>query len=185
MKKQLTILFASNTASLFSGGQISLLELLARLDRKFFRPLVLCPGRGILSQRIKEMDIPLIIWDMPPARTFHIRRIQKKAQELRGIFKKYQPDIVHTDGSRIQLYASLGIRGTQAKLLWHVRESVRDLPVYDGFLAHASNKILCVSHSVKKKRFGWCSWIYPKIEVIYNGVDLQKFTVTLQKEIKK
>ncbi|MBN1273255.1 MAG: glycosyltransferase family 4 protein [Candidatus Aminicenantes bacterium] len=171
----MNILFAANTATLFSGGQISLLELLSSLDRKRFRPLVLCPGSGILSQRIKEMGIPLIIWEMPTARTFHIRRIQRKAQELRGIIKKYQPDIVHTDGSRIQLYASLGIRGTRAKLLWHVRESVRDLPLYDGFLALASNKILCVSHSVKKKRFGWCPWVYPKIEVIYNGVDLKKF----------
>lgn len=170
------ILFIANKADVFSGGQISLLELLPRLDRSRFSPLVLCPGEGELAEKARKMDLTAHVVNMPTARTINIKRLFQTVKEIRSIIKKYDINVVHTNGSRAQFYASLSVKHTQASLLWHVRESIRDLPLYDWYLAKSADRIVCVSESVKKERFHRYRRLQSKVDVIYNGVDTYKFS---------
>lgn len=169
------ILYIANRAEIFSGGQISLLELISRIDRSRFKPIILCPGEGALTEKMRQIGVEVRIWDMPTARTLNVFRIIKKARDLKNIIKSAGADIVHTNGSRAQLYAAIALKNSKTVLLWHVRESIKDMFLYDLFLAKASDKIICVSKAVKEKRFGLYSGIKDKIEVIYNGVDTNKF----------
>ncbi|MFB0565213.1 MAG: glycosyltransferase [Candidatus Aminicenantaceae bacterium] len=174
------ILFVANKTDIFSGGEISLLELLSRLDTSRFYPIVLCPGEGELAEKARSMDLSVHIVNITTARTADIKRLIRTAQQIRSIIRKYDVDIVHTNGNRAQFYASLAARRTQARLLWHVRESARDLLLYDWFLARSAHKIVCVSMSVKKIRFSRFPWFRPKIDVIFNGVDTRKFARDLR-----
>lgn len=173
MKK---ILYIVNRADVFSGGEKSLLELLSRLDRSRFEPVVLCPGSGGFAEAVKKLGIDVYTWAMPSAKTANIGNIRKKAGELNSIIKRFYPFAVHTNGSRAQFYASLAVKGTGSYLVWHVRESLKDFFLYDWFLASCSDRIICVSDSVKQKRFGLYPGIAQKARVIYNGVDSTKFT---------
>ncbi|MFQ5952356.1 MAG: glycosyltransferase family 4 protein, partial [Candidatus Omnitrophota bacterium] len=175
------ILFIANRPDIFSGGQISLLELLSRVDRSRFEPILLCPGEGSLAEKAKAMGITVHLWEMPTARTLNIIRTAQKINELRSIIRKCSADIVHTNGSRAQFYASLAVKGTKALLIWHVRESVRDILLYDRFLAGSADRIICVSQTVKDKRFGHYPGISSKIDVIYNGADTHEFVMDEQK----
>lgn len=168
------ILYVANRAEVFSGGQISFLELLSRVDMASFHPLVLCPGEGPLINKIRKMGLDSYVWDMPSARTPNIFKIKSVIDQLRGIILKSGADIVHTNGSRAQLYSSFAIKGTGCKLLWHVRETKRDIPFYDRHLEKASEKILCVSRAVVRERFPYLS-NDDKARVIYNGVDTTRF----------
>lgn len=170
------ILFIANKTDVFSGGQISLLELLRRLDRSRFDPFVLCPGEGELAEKVRHMDMKVEVLKMPTAKTINIKRLMRTKKALRSIIRQYDVDIVHTNGSRAQFYASLAVKHTRANLLWHVRESIKDIPVYDRFLARSANRIVCVSQAVKRSRFGGYPKLEPKIDVIYNGVDTLKFS---------
>ena len=66
------ILYIANRSELFSGGQISLLELVSRVDKTRFEPVVLCPGEGGLCEKLREAGIKVVIWDMPTARTIKV-----------------------------------------------------------------------------------------------------------------
>ena len=169
------ILYVANRAEVFSGGQRSLLELLWGLDRSRFEPIVLCPGEGELAKRIRAMDMKVHIWQMPTARSLNIAMMLKKIRELRSIIKEQRADIVHPNGSRAQFYASLAVKKTGARLIWHIRESIRDFYFYDWFLGRSAERIICVSRSVQKERFGRYPGFHSKIRVIYNGVDIHKF----------
>ena len=102
---------------------------------------------------IREAGIKVVIWVMPTARTINVPGTKEKVTELRNIIRDLDIDIVHTNGSRGQFYASLAAKGTKARLVWHVRESKKDILLYDLFLADASDRIICVSDSVRRMRF--------------------------------
>ena len=160
---------------MFSGGQISLLELVSRLDRPRYEPVLLCPGEGQLAYVARGMGVKVLVWEMPGVRRFNIPLIHKKIAELRSIIKDTGADIVHTNGSRAQFYASEAVKGTGARLVWHVRESVKDIPFYDRFLARSADRIICVSKAVSETRFGSSSVNDGRIKVIYNGIDLSRY----------
>jgi len=58
------ILYIEGTGNLEGGGQISLLELLKKLNRKKFEPVVICPFKGNLTSRLESMGIKTIIVPM-------------------------------------------------------------------------------------------------------------------------
>ena len=63
-----------------------------------------------------------------------------------------------------------------------MRESINDLFLYDWILAILANIIICVSKSVKLKRFQRIGEkINKKISIVYNGVDTSKFLKRSQK----
>ncbi|MGB3082602.1 MAG: glycosyltransferase family 4 protein [Candidatus Omnitrophota bacterium] len=175
------ILYIANRSEIFSGGQISLLELLSHLDRSRFEPIVLCPDEGELADRVRSMGVAVLLWEMPTARTINLLRTRDVVRKLKSIIQEKGAGIVHTNGSRAQFYASLAVKGTEARLVWHVRESVRDLPLYDRYLVRSADRVICVSEGAKKIRFGYMRRLIPKIKVIYNGVDSRKFAKDTEK----
>jgi L-malate glycosyltransferase len=175
------IIFIANRAEVFSGGQISLLELLYGLDRGRYTPVVLCPGEGGMAERVRSMGIPVLLWKMPAAKTVNIFRVMSKARQLKGIIEKSGADIVHTNGVRAQFYAALAVRGTGARIVWHVRESCRDILPYEMFLSSRADRIICVSKSSGEERFRGFPSINPKLRVVYNGVNTERFKRDIDK----
>ena len=127
------------------------------------------------------MGVAVLLWEMPTARTINLLRTRDVVRKLKSIIQEKGAGIVHTNGSRAQFYASLAVKGTGARLVWHVRESVRDLPLYDRYLVRSADRVICVSEGAKKIRFGYMRRLIPKIKVIYNGVDSRKFAKDTEK----
>jgi glycosyltransferase involved in cell wall biosynthesis len=170
------ILFIANRSEIFSGGQISLLEILSNIDRAKFEPVVLCPGEGEITEKVRAMGITALVWDMPTARTFNIFDINERVSKLRSIIRAQGVDIVHTNGSRAQFYAALAKKGTGVKLVWHLRESTPDIFLYDWFISKAADRIICVSEGTKEQRISHKLPIFDKKTVVlYNGVDTERF----------
>lgn len=167
------ILYIEGTGNLAGGGQISLLELLKKLDREKFEPLVICPFKGNLTSRLESMGIKTIIIPMksPKKNLFSFIFSIKK---LRSLFLKLKVNLVHANTSRCALYGGVAAKLLEIPVIWHVRV-IESEGLYDRFLASLCTQLITVSMAVQK-RFDWLLKKNPeKIAVIHNGVDLQEF----------
>jgi glycosyltransferase involved in cell wall biosynthesis len=113
---------------------------------------------------------------MPPLKQLATGKVLTGLIRLYLLIKGQKIDIIHVNGSRACFYGGLVGRVLNIPVIWHVRETQKDLFVYDLFLSIISNVIICVSKSVQKKRFKVFGRVIDrKIKVIYNGVDTTKF----------
>jgi glycosyltransferase involved in cell wall biosynthesis len=165
------ILYIANRIDVAGGGQVSLIELVRSLDRSRFEPVVLCPGEGDLSRALSETGTEVLFREMPSLKTWRAGRIFSAVGKLRRTIRRVDADIVHTNGSRAQLYAFFASGGLRAKLVWHVRVSFREPFLYDSFLFGGADRVICASRGVVSAKFPFSAGGPDKLRVIYNGVD--------------
>lgn len=166
------ILYIDNTSGMFGGGQVSLLELLKRIDRVQFKPVIVLSESGKLKDEIEKIGLENEIIPMPAIRPFAILNVNQAIGKLNDFIRTNQISLVHANTSRAAFYAVKAVRKLKIPVVWHVRIPHRDI-LLDGFLARWSSAIIVVSQAVKD-RFDWLKG--NKVNVIYNGVDVQKFS---------
>ena len=171
------LLYLANSGEIFGGGQISLLNLLAKLDRGQFRPLVICPFKGSLVDELKRMDIETRIVKMETLRRLNIFSWMTTINRLIRLIKRKKIDLIHSNGSRVTIYGGIAARLTSTRLIWHARVADRDR-LLDKLLSRLATKIIVISKAVSK-RFAWLKDKEKKIIVIYNGIDLRRFNPNL------
>jgi glycosyltransferase involved in cell wall biosynthesis len=171
LHKPRTILYFSSFAFVGWGGQESLWHLVSRIDRREFRPIVVLPHAGRLSERLLEnrMDVRLI--KLPRIAPSNILGIIQAERSLLSLIDQEGVDILHTDGPRNTLYAGLAGRLKGKPVLWHVRSSTADR--YDRLLSLLCSKIILVANCLAR-RFQF-SRQSQKLITIHNGVDVNHF----------
>jgi glycosyltransferase involved in cell wall biosynthesis len=173
VSKHYRILYIEGTGNLAGGGQISLLELLKKLNREKFEPVVICPFKGNLTSRLESMGIETVIVPMnsPKKNLFTFIVSVKK---LKDLFLKLKVNLVHANTSRCALYGGLAAKSLGIPVIWHIRV-IESEGLYDRFLVSLCTQLITVSVAVQK-RFRWLLRKHPeKIAVIHNGVDLREF----------
>ncbi len=170
-KSKIKILYISSFSDVDRGGQISLFNLVKRLDRQLFDPSVLCPHEGALATLFSQEGIPVQFLDFPQLRIQNLLQILRAVLRFRRIVVQGAFSLIHSDAPRNTLFSAVSLIFTKKKLVWHARVSTRD-PIYDRMNKHLVSKIICVSLAVKG-RFEPCQ---SKCVVIYNGVDPSKFS---------
>jgi len=166
------ILYLSNFPDVDKGGQISLFNLVKRLDRRRFEPTVLCPKSGPLSALFSEKGIPVQFLEFPQLRIQNLLQILRAVLRFRKIVLEGGFSLIHSDSPRDTFLSAVSLIFTKRQIVWHARVSTRG-PIFDPVNKHLASKIICVSHAVKG-RFEPCP--SSKCVVIYNGVDPSKFS---------
>ncbi len=169
---RIKILYLSNFPDVDKGGQISLYNLVKRLDRKVFEPTVLCPKSGALSALFSEKGIPVQFLEFPQLRIRNLLRILRAVLQFRKMVLEGGFSLIHCDSPRDTFLSAVSLSFTKRQIVWHARVSSRG-PIFDPLNKHLVSKIICVSHAVKG-RFEPCP--SSKCIVIYNGVDPSKFS---------
>jgi len=82
-KSRVKILYLSNFPDVDKGGQISLYNLVKRLDRRVFEPTVLSPKSGALSALFSEKGIPVQLLEFPQLRIRNLFRILRTVLRFR------------------------------------------------------------------------------------------------------
>lgn len=145
------------------------LNLCAHLDRNIFDPVVVCiSGGGPLEDEARAMGIPIEIVGVP------VRNLPKAVSALKKTFAKLQPDIIHANpGMVARLAAPKGIpiiSQYHSMLLGRGKTSL----MVDRYLGRKTTNIIGISEAIARnaeKKIG----LQPgSIDVIYNGVDLDK-----------
>ena len=193
MKK---ILYLHAGAELY-GADIVLLELLKKLDKTEFELYVILPTDGPLVQKLKENNINVEVIPYPILRRkyFNIKGIinyfytyMKYSKKLAQIAKEKQIDIVHTN-----TYAVLeGIylkKKLKVKHIWHIHEIIVNPKIVYKFLCKIISKyadrVVVVSDSVKQHLIKSNYYNKVDINIIYNGIDRNKFNADNDTEYLK
>ena len=144
---------------------------MSRLDRQAFRPIVVLPHAGSLSERLLEHRVDVRFINFPRISPSNILKIIQAEQRLLSLIDQERVDILHTDGPRNTFYAGLTGRLKQKPVVWHVRASAPDS--YDRLLYRMCSKLILVADSLRD-RFAFATGAI-KLVTIHNGVDLARF----------
>lgn len=176
------VLYLDSSAGIYGGGQISLLELLANIDMTKFLPFVIVNEEGKLKKEIKKLGVECTIIPMPSLRWLNPFRFFAGFWLIFNYAWRKKVNLIHSNTSRATLYAGPVAKIQGIPLVWHVRIPHPD-NLLDRLLVPFSSRIITVSRTVKK-RFKWFK--KDKVEIIYNGVDTQKFSPGLaQDDVRK
>jgi len=184
------ILFISHTAG-FSGAEISLYKLLKGLDPERYIPLVVFPNSGPLAEKVHELGQEFVLHRMPwwiayGKRTRkHFRevfiRLPERIRFLRALIRERKIDLVYTNTITV-IDGAIASKREGVPHLWHIREHILGHPDLKPYIPMASlswladflsDRIVVPSDSVRKeyaRRNG-----SGKIEVVYNGVDVDRY----------
>ncbi|MCL5878704.1 MAG: glycosyltransferase [Deltaproteobacteria bacterium] len=167
------------------GSDRCLYELVKRIDKTRFIPVIVLPFEGVLADRLRALGVTVYITDpwvlrkgvfrtlkllpymlMLPAVIFRLARIIRKE----GI------TVVYSNTSVI-VGAPLAAFLTRRPHICHMRELYDSYPglapFYRSFLCLFSRKIIAISNAVAAFVQKSCS---NKTEVVYDGIALERFT---------
>ncbi|HEV2884247.1 MAG TPA: glycosyltransferase family 4 protein [Pyrinomonadaceae bacterium] len=180
------ILYYNHTGQA-SGAEYLLLMVLARLDRNTFEPIVVCPHQGPLARMVEELKVPVEIVQGLEARftsqgALLFRYLRSFIQVIRGLRKRVvtiKPDLIHANSIRAGLVASAATIGLRTKVVWHLHDLLPRHPISSlvrvcAFLAPRA-RMIAVSQAVATNFTGGISPLKKRIQVILNGIDLDKF----------
>lgn len=168
------ILLVANFADRVGGGEESLLTLARWLDRRRFGVHAIVPGEGELAEALRREGIPVAAVRFPSLRPWNAAACLRTVSRLRSLMADWKIRLVHAHGSRCALYANLAARGLRVPVIWHVRVVDRDR-LLDPILLKLSAAVIANSQATAG-RLGGRRGALEKTHVIYNGVDLDRFS---------
>ncbi len=167
------VLLLSESGEFVGGGELSLLDLVLSLARSRFSPLVLCPGRGALVERLRAEGIPVEILQFPAWRSLRPIALVRTFARLAALVEARRISLLHVNATgRVALCAGLVGRWRRVPVLWHVR--VKEPEGWkDRLLARLATRVVVNSGAVAGRFTGSAR---AKVTLIHNGIDLRRFT---------
>jgi len=176
--RKYNLLFTTISGEMLGGGQRSLLLILERLNKKRFKPFLICPSGGDLIEKAKKLGVETAIIKMGTLKRLNFFYIPVTVWKLKRFIKQKNIDLIHTDAPRQTFYTGIAARLAGKPLIWYVRVSDPEENFYDKFLLTLSSKVIAVSKAVRE-RLEEVAPRSDKFVVIYNGVDLTEFNQQL------
>ncbi|MFH0754193.1 MAG: glycosyltransferase family 4 protein [Candidatus Omnitrophota bacterium] len=168
------VLYVHN-ASMISGGERSLLQLWAALDRALFTPHVLLPQDGVFAQEIRRSGVDVAFWRAPALRPWTTPDILRARRGLMEIVRLKNIRLIHSYAPRNNLLSSWVGRDAGVAVVWHERNLLWQ---GEGDVSRMClgwpDGIICNSRAVAA-RFQVKGMIPDKVRVILNGVDADYF----------
>lgn len=183
MKK---ILYLHTGAELY-GADMVLLTLLEGLDKRKYEPIVVLPMDGPLVNKLKANTIEVHVIDYPILRRQYFTpkglinyslTYFGSCNKVISMIKNRKIDIVHVNTIAVLegIYIS---KKLEVPLIWHVHEILEKpkivYKVTSALMGKFATKIITVSKAVKSHLFKSGLISEEKFEVIYNGVNTNKF----------
>lgn len=187
------ILYLHAGAEMYGADKV-LLELVSGLDKTEFHPIVVLPNDGILRNKMQENGIEVHIVDYPILRRkyFNPKGIAEysatyfnSSKEIVKLLEGRSIDIIHVNTTAVLegIYLKKKLR---SKLIWHVHEIILQPRAIYKFLSlligKYADKTVAVSKAVKQHLIDSGYIKDNQVEVIYNGVDSDRFSPNVDNE---
>jgi len=184
---KIKIAYIFNHSFFLGGGEISFYELIQSLNKKLYEPVIFVPETGEIELKLRSHNYEVDIIPLPSLKKVFLGLPIRAIFILTKLIKHKNIDLIHANGSRASFYAGIASRLAGVPAIWHVRETKKDLLLYEIILSCMAKAIICVSKSVFKKRFFELKKIISnKLYIVYNGVDTKSFRkeLTVRKRIR-
>lgn len=185
------ILYLHAGAEMYGADKI-LLELVTSLDKSKFHPIVVLPNDGILKDKLIENGIETYVVHYPILRRkyFNLKGIINyglnyfgKSNEIVKLLKNKRVDIIHANTTAV-LEGIYLKKKLKCKLVWHVHEIILKPAIINKTISYLigryADKCVAVSKAVKKHLIDSKFIDENKVEVIYNGVDTERFNPNVE-----
>lgn len=159
------------------GGETHVLELVSKIDRSVFEPVVLSFTYGPMVDQLRDHGIDVHV--IETERGFDWRVWKRVKQLIKGL----DIDIIHAHGTRAN--SNLFSPAKQLKLPliytvhgWSFHQDQKPVvklirKLSERFLTSVSDSVICVSNS--NQADGVKGWNMKRSLVIYNGINTDKF----------
>lgn len=178
--KTFNILYLHNE-SVMGGAEISLLNLVKRLNKELFIPHFVCSKEGPFTDELRKIEIFPDFVQFPSIRWPNPVQICNTIRSLIDIIKKKQINLIHSNQPRSNLFGAIAAKIKTIPIVWHERCLERGRFDSDNIFSFLPDRIICNSGAVRG-RFTKRK-IDTKIRTIINGVDLREFNPELNGSI--
>lgn len=175
--KKFNILYLHNE-SIMGGAEISLLNLVKRLNKELFIPHFACSKEGPFIDELRKIKISPDFVQFPSIRWPNPVQICSTIRSLIDIIKKKQINLIHSNQPRSNLFGAIAAKIKTIPIVWHERCLERGRFDSDNIFSFLPDRIICNSGAVKN-RFTKGAKTDTKIRTIINGVDLREFNPEL------
>lgn len=180
------ILFLHAGAEMYGADKV-MLDLIKRLDKNKYNPLVILPTNGVLVDALKNENIEVIVMPYPIMRRkyFNPKGIIKYAfgmikytNIITKIAKEHRIDLVHTN-TAATLEGSFISKKLHIPQLWSIHEIIVSpkimYTITSKLIAKYSSITITDSKAVKDHLYDSGYFEDGTVKVIYNGVDSNRF----------
>jgi glycosyltransferase involved in cell wall biosynthesis len=158
-----TILFHESYFRSLYGAQTGLLNLLEHLDRDRFRPLVVCPGEGAFTERVRELGVEVLSVPLPPAlstfggsllraspveKAWRFLQLWPQVGRLARLIRQRAVCLMHCNTVRSVLSSGWAARLSGVPLVWHVKGDGSH-GVLDAAALRISDRLIAISEDVR------------------------------------
>lgn len=167
-----------NGSSNIGGAEVSLFNLVNKLDREHFAPVVAIPSGGQFFDKLKKTGIDIKILSLGEFSRKKIFSFLFPTIKLTNLIKKERIDLVHANSIYIAEQSYFAAKLAGVPCICHVRDLAPVLGAGVLRLAAFKNtqKIIAISEAVKKDLVEKLHVPENKIIRIYNGVDTEEFS---------
>lgn len=187
----INLLYVMSTGSSTGGIGQTVLTLLRNLDRNQFYPVIILPPKATLRPSLEELQVkvythPLnLFWPESKLNYYRfLRTLRSSIEDIVEIIDKEQIHLVHTQGD-FCIHGGLAAKIAGVPNIWSLHGPCSrslnpffckfsfDNAFWGGLINEFSNVIVAVSSAVRNS---WNPYVSSeKIEVIYNGLELERF----------
>ena len=183
---QIRILFLHAGAEMYGADKV-LLDLIRGLDKTRYNIYVVLPCDGVLVEELKKTGATVCVVPYPIMRrkffnpkgiVSFISNYFKYSHEIAVLARKWKIQLIHTNTSAVLegCYISKALKIPQ---LWEVHEIIVNPKIMFYltalWISLFSDKVVTVSNASKMHLIRSGFYKKKKIEVIYNGVDSERF----------
>lgn len=180
------VLFVNSSSRLY-GADRSLLEIVARLDKTAFDPVVLVPETGPLVAEMQRLGASAIVSPFVHAerRDFRLVRLIRFAAALllsigkiKSIIEKEKIDLVHSNTSAC-IAGAVASRLARKPHIWHIRELCTNPKIVRLFYRVAipmlADRAIAASTAVMSNYSAGRNKLAQKFVLLSHGVDQERF----------
>jgi glycosyltransferase involved in cell wall biosynthesis len=166
------ILYVNSWSSAHGGSATSLLDIVSRLDRARFDPIVVCPEAGDLPQRLAEINVPVVIHPLSRLNRTEVWGFMKEVPWYARLLRTRNIALVHgnTSASRRSVVQAAAWR--RVPYVQHVRNPVKGARAQYGY--RVASRIVTNSNAVALELRADALFAH-KTVTIYNAVDLARY----------
>lgn len=181
MKRKIRVLHVAEAA----GGVERYLETLFKYSKDKVENILVC-SQNYDYKKFKTLADRVIVLkmahDIDPSSDIKVERT------LRRIIKQLKPDIVYAHSSKAGAFARIADLGLKNKVIYNphgwafnMQQSAKKKEMYkwvEKILAHFCDEIVCISDAEKESALREKICKPSKLQVIYNGIDLEEIEKT-------
>lgn len=179
MTKKIRVLHITQAVG---GGVERYLQMLFKyMDKDKFENILICSNKQDLDAYVELVDE---IEQTEMSRSIGVHDI-KAVICVRKLIKKYHPDVLYAHSSKAGAIARIGNIGLGKKCIYNphgwafnMQGSKKKQAMYviiERILAHLCDKIVCISDAEKESALKNKICKENKLQVIYNGIDIEKY----------